>query len=207
MQPAAGFEHQAEPVLAGVGIFPAEQALAGPGRVSTVRKTTNRLPVDGHSARKFQQCLAVEPEHGPGVAVDRRRSSSAGRVPGSTGLASAGKPARLGQSMTRPSRVGDEVRIIGPKADQAGASPAACSLGELASALRLACDQRGELLLQARPRTSRAASRRAFRPPRRAGSGADRSTAAPRPGRDSRRTRPATSRRARSALPSRPASG
>ena len=102
VQAAAGFDHEAEPVLAGVGIFPAEQALAGPGRCRDVRKTTNRLPVGGHSARNGQQGLAVEPEHRPGVAVDRdARLHGAGR--GSTGRASAGRPARFGQSRTRPS--------------------------------------------------------------------------------------------------------
>ena len=33
VQAAAGLEHQPEPVLAGVGIFPADQPLAGPGRI------------------------------------------------------------------------------------------------------------------------------------------------------------------------------
>ena len=59
------FEHQAEPVLAGVGIFPAEQTLARAGR-GRGRKTTNRLPVERDSAREGQQRLAVKPEHRAG---------------------------------------------------------------------------------------------------------------------------------------------
>ncbi len=45
--------------------------------------------------------------------------------------------------------VGDEVRIIGPQANQRRREPAHASRGELAGCFLIACDERGELVLQA----------------------------------------------------------
>ena len=65
VQAAAAFEHQAEPVLADVGIFPAEQALAGSGRLRGP-EDDEQAAGRGTRARKFEQGMAVEPQHGLG---------------------------------------------------------------------------------------------------------------------------------------------
>ncbi len=118
VQAAAALEHQTETVLAGVGIFPAEQALARLGR-AIGPKDDKQAARGGNPARESSAVtLRRNLSTVPVAAVDRTCVFRGPRA-GLSGLASEGRDARLGQTRTRPSPSLDEVRVIGAQADQA----------------------------------------------------------------------------------------
>ena len=66
LQAAAGLGHEAQPVLADVGILPADEALPGRGRLRGP-EDDEQAAGRGHRARRFEQGMAVEPQHGLGA--------------------------------------------------------------------------------------------------------------------------------------------
>ena len=118
LQRAAGIDHEAQPVLADVGILPADESLTAATRL--------RGPEDDEQAagrrcptRSLHQGLTVEPEHRLGVAVDHDLDPGRADVladrPGvrrEAGTAGPERDAAFGG--------GDEVRIVRPEVDQGG---------------------------------------------------------------------------------------
>ena len=187
-----GSSDEAEPVLAGIGIFPAEQPLAGRGRSGGPehRRTgcLSRERVRGNASSDWPSNLST---------VRSRPLIECASCDGATRLArrpGVGRQAgSIGPDQDAAVAVGDQVRVVCPQSDHARRAGVLISLvshrGSL-SAERPGPQAAGPIW----PQILGGASPRALPRPRRAGFRAGRSKIGPRRGRGNRQTRRAALR-------------